>query len=817
MKIAVEGCMHGDLDNVYKTLQYIERQRNIKVDLLLCCGDFQAGFGNERDLESLNVPRKYRAMNSFWKYFSGEQVAPVPTIFIGGNHEASNYLWELYYGGWAAPNIYFLGFAGVVKFGNIRIGGLSGIYNARHYRLGHYERPPYNENTIRSVYHVREYDVHKLMQVEERIDIFLSHDWPLGITDCGNSKKLIQQKPFFEKEIFQKTLGNKAAAQLLEELKPTYWFSAHLHCQFAASVQHGVDGPVTNFLALDKCLPGRKFLQIVDIESESGPHEILYDEEWLAITRKFHSVFPLTTKSADFGSVQLDMQDCRQWVRSRLQERGARPFEFERTVPCHNPSQPSSNGSPALPRNPQTESLLQLLELPYLLDVTSESRDPISSPASMIYQGSLGADNEEIPIDDIDELEELEEDNVKTEDEYVQNLDSGVGSHVHLSISCQCMVTPRTIYLLTSPNLLNAALNDDKNQFPLLLRMSCFQQLSSVIISVQNSPESFMETRVFNLNPLVCLVVFLAHVVASSAQLSFGFYAASCPTAEFIVRNTVRSASSSDATIPGKLLRLLFHDCFVEGCDASVLIRGNGTEQSDPANTSLGGFSVIDSAKRVLELFCPGTVSCADIIALAARDAVELTGGPAVQIPTGRKDGRVSAASNVRPNTVDTTFTIDEMIRLFSSKGLSLIDLVTLSGAHTIGAAHCSAFRDRFRADSKGKLLLVDSSLDMTYAEELMTQCPAGASPSITVNNDPDTSLSFDNQYYRNLLLQKGLFQSDSVLIKDNRTREQVENFANDQDSFFASWVQSFLKLSAVEVKTGSAGEVRQSCSVTNR
>ncbi|KAL3747912.1 hypothetical protein ACJRO7_016691 [Eucalyptus globulus] len=743
MKIAVEGCMHGDLDGVYKTLQYIERQRGIKVDLLLCCGDFQA-VRNERDLESLNVPRKYRAMNSFWKYFSGEEVAPVPTIFIGGNHEASNYLWELYYGGWAAPNIYFLGFAGVVKFGNIRIGGLSGIYNARHYRLGHYERPPYNEETIRSVYHVREYDVYKLMQVEEPIDIFLSHDWPLGITDYGNSKKLIQQKPFFEKEIFQRTLGNKAAAQLLGELKPAYWFSAHLHCQFAASVEHGEGGPVTNFLALDKCLPGRKFLQIVDIESEPGPHEILYDEEWLAITRKFHSAFPLTTKSADFGAVQLDTQECRQLVRSRLQERGARPFEFERTVPCHNPSQSSPNGSPALPRNPQTESLLQLLELPYLLDLTSESRDPISSPASMIYRGSLGADSEEIPIDDIDELEEHAEDNVETEDEY------------------------------------------------------------------------FMETRIFTLNHLIFLVFFLAHVVASSAQLSFGFYAASCPAAESIVRNTVRSASSSDPTIPGKLLRLLFHDCFVEGCDASVLIRGNGTEQNDPANTSLGGFSVIDSAKRVLELFCPGTVSCADIIALAARDAVELTGGPAVQIPTGRKDGRVSAASNVRPNIVDTSFTINEMIKLFSSKGLSLADLVALSGAHTIGAAHCSAFSDRFQADSKGKFTLIDSSLDKNYAEELMRRCPAGASPSITVNTDPETSLSFDNQYYRNLLLHKGLFQSDSVLVKDNRTREKVENFANDQDSFFASWAQSFLKLSVVEVKTGNAGEVRQSCSLIN-
>ncbi|KAK2995723.1 hypothetical protein RJ640_012447, partial [Escallonia rubra] len=106
----------------------------------------------------------------------------------------------------------------------------------------------------------------------------------------------------------------------------------------------------------------------------------------------------------------------------------------------------------------------------------------------------------------------------------------------------------------------------------------------------------------------------------------------------------------------------------------------NGTERSDPANTSLDGFSVIDSIKRVAELFCPGTVSCADIVALAARDAVEITGGPAVQIPTGRRDGRISAASNVRQNIVDTSFTLDKMIQIFSAKGLSVDDLVALSG-----------------------------------------------------------------------------------------------------------------------------------------
>ncbi|XP_050117634.1 lariat debranching enzyme-like [Malus sylvestris] len=168
-----------------------------------------------------------------------------------------------YYGGWAAPNIYFLGFAGVVKFGNLRIGGLSGIYKQPDFLKGHFDRPPYNGHTIRSVYHVREYDFHKLMQVEEPVDIFLSHDCPVGITDCGDWKELVREKPDFKQEIQERNLGSKPAAQLLEKLKPPYWFSADLHCKFAARVQHGEDGSVTNFLALDKCLPGRKFLQLV--------------------------------------------------------------------------------------------------------------------------------------------------------------------------------------------------------------------------------------------------------------------------------------------------------------------------------------------------------------------------------------------------------------------------------------------------------------------------------------------------------------------------------------------------------------------------
>jgi lariat debranching enzyme len=83
-------------------------------------------------------------MGDFYKYYTGELVAPILTVCVGGNHEAVGYLHELRYGGWLAPNIYFLGSSGVVKVGNLRVGGISGIFNPRNYDAG-YENPPFND------------------------------------------------------------------------------------------------------------------------------------------------------------------------------------------------------------------------------------------------------------------------------------------------------------------------------------------------------------------------------------------------------------------------------------------------------------------------------------------------------------------------------------------------------------------------------------------------------------------------------------------------------------------------------------------------
>ncbi|XP_012272513.1 lariat debranching enzyme [Orussus abietinus] len=283
MRIAIEGCAHGELDRIYGAIAEVEKNDGKKVDLLICCGDFQST-RNLSDLECMAVPKKYRTMCSFYKYYSGEKVAPVLTLFIGGNHEASNYLQELPYGGWVAPNIYYLGYAGVVSIAGVRIAALSGIYKGNDYLQGHHEFPPYSRDTIRSVYHVRNLEVFRLKQLSGNIDIFLSHDWPRGITQYGDEMELLKRKFFLTSDVKANVLGSPPNMELLKLHYPSYWFSAHLHCKFAALVPEEGGTRATKFLALDKCLPKRKFLQILEIpHDEKSALKLHYDLEWLTI------------------------------------------------------------------------------------------------------------------------------------------------------------------------------------------------------------------------------------------------------------------------------------------------------------------------------------------------------------------------------------------------------------------------------------------------------------------------------------------------------------------------------------------------------
>ncbi|KAL3307764.1 lariat debranching enzyme, partial [Cichlidogyrus casuarinus] len=280
VRVCIVGCLHGELDKVYREIATVESQKGFKVELVLCCGDTQT-VRNPTDLNSMSVPPKYYEMGDFYKYYSGELVAPIPTVFVGGNHEASSYLQELPYGGWVAPNIYFMGYAGVVQFAGLRIVGISGIYKHHDYNLGHFEHPPYTESSKRSAYHTRNFEVFRLMKIQKRVDIVLSHDWPRGVYAYGDTNWLLRRKPAFTKECQQNLLGSPASEQLLRYLQPRYWFSAHLHVKFAALIKHCNDqSSVTQFLALDKCLPRHDYLQFLDIEPDKRVRKMSAWADW---------------------------------------------------------------------------------------------------------------------------------------------------------------------------------------------------------------------------------------------------------------------------------------------------------------------------------------------------------------------------------------------------------------------------------------------------------------------------------------------------------------------------------------------------------
>ncbi|KAK4796790.1 hypothetical protein SAY86_029116 [Trapa natans] len=318
------------------------------------------------------------------------------------------------------------------------------------------------------------------------------------------------------------------------------------------------------------------------------------------------------------------------------------------------------------------------------------------------------------------------------------------------------------------------------------------------------------------LPPRVILVLQLLLPMAalSKASLDVHYYDQACSRAEEIILETVENATRYDPKVSARLLRMFFHDCFIRGCDASLLLDstpGNKAEKDGPPNISVRAFYVIDEAKAKLEAACAGTISCADIVAIAARDAVTTTGGPYWEVLKGRKDGRVSRASET-VNLPAPTFNVTQLIQSFAERGLGLKDLVALSGAHTLGFSHCSSFEVRLSNFSSTHD--TDPSMNPLFVEELRKKCPKPNRGRNAGQFLDGTSSAFDNDYYKKLIAGKGVFGSDQALFSDYRTRWLVESFAKDQGLFFREFAASMVKLGNVGAK--EIGEVRKKCGIVN-
>ncbi|XP_059073866.1 cationic peroxidase 1-like isoform X1 [Cryptomeria japonica] len=310
---------------------------------------------------------------------------------------------------------------------------------------------------------------------------------------------------------------------------------------------------------------------------------------------------------------------------------------------------------------------------------------------------------------------------------------------------------------------------------------------------------------------IICIVLVVLCSSPTNGQLSSTFYNNTCPKALSIVRAAVKQALAKEKRMGASLVRLHFHDCFVNGRDGSILLDDSanitGEKSAGPNNNSVRGFDVIDTIKTQLEAACTGIVSCADILAIAARDSVVELGGPTWRVQLGRRDSRNASLRGANSQIPAPTSNLSALISSFSNKGLSTKDMIALSGAHTIGQARCTTFKGH---------IYNETNINSTFATSVKANCPSTGGDNNLSPLDVQTATVFDNKYYINLKSQKGLLHSYQELFNGGSADSQVTTYSNKRNTFFRDFAAAMVNMGNISPLTGTNGEVRKNCRKPN-
>ncbi|XP_004488796.1 putative Peroxidase 48 [Cicer arietinum] len=332
--------------------------------------------------------------------------------------------------------------------------------------------------------------------------------------------------------------------------------------------------------------------------------------------------------------------------------------------------------------------------------------------------------------------------------------------------------------------------------------------------------------------------------IRDGSNLEYDFYRDTCPQAEDIVRSAVTNIYFDHRDLSPSLLRLFFHDCFIQGCDASLLLEDNGDRNSSfekqaIPNQTLKGFDKIDLIKEEVEQACPGVVSCADILALAARDSVLLAGGPFYPVLTGRRDSHQSFFVDATDQIPRPDDNITRTLHLFNLRGFNTRETVSLLGGHNIGRIGCDFIQQRlYNFQGTGQ---PDPSIPLDFLSQMRQNCPddiknisstdkfstfviskpkhvhfnnKGMSYMQALSSAVSSGAAFDTHYYQSLLRGRGLLFADQQLMAEEKTARLVSAYASDDGSTFRmDFARVMLKLSNLDVLTGTQGQVRLNCS----
>lgn len=305
------------------------------------------------------------------------------------------------------------------------------------------------------------------------------------------------------------------------------------------------------------------------------------------------------------------------------------------------------------------------------------------------------------------------------------------------------------------------------------------------------------------------------------------------------VKKEVAMAMKKNPRIGAALVRLLFHDCWVHGCDGSVLLdskpNGSKTEKDAKNNIGLEGFDVIDKIKAKLN--SPENVSCADILVLAARDATFILSRGKINyaVRMGRMDGVVSSAHDADAVLPPSTFNFTQLKANFAARNFTQTELVVLSGAHAVGVAHLSSFRDRL---DNATATPISTRYQNALRDHVEDKTTATVPDPTEMNNIRDMEFAFrnasgynatgvdtskaargvlDNSYYHANLQNKVLFRSDWELRNDTTgaAGRDMREFRDNAARWYLLFGKAMAKLSELPAD-GNRFEIRKDCRKRN-